>query len=522
MSGLTRRAMLWCGALLASSAAMVTGRAASAEPAGTAPAPASASASDETITFTLTVAGLGDYHYLPFQVPEGVNRVAVSMTKSRDASIGIGLFDQRGADYGSPGFRGVYGAEASSFFVAAHEASWAFRAGRIEPGTWTVVVPVFQAPAPTTLTITVTLSFGRQRPEAELGPEQSVVRDQPGWYRGDLHNHTVESSDARASGSAMTPAEYAAAMTRAGLDFVSLTDHNVTTANDALARAAGDADVLLIGGEEMTNWFHGHATVTGLAPGEWIDWRQRPAAVPLRQHERRIDAFFADVRRRDVYVSAAHPMAGHLSWQFLAEGVADPSLLPDGLEVWNGPYQPDDEATLAAWDKLLRAGHRVFGNGGSDLHGVANPAASALGAPTTVVYADTLSRRGVVAALRAGRSFITSAPDGPELYLSASGPDGQEAMVGGEVRGAASDSVVVSVLVRRGAGRTLLVRRDGAIVSAAPITSDEQTVRTSQPIGAGGYMRVELREAPSIDPGDPTAGKAGMAALTNPVFLIRH
>ncbi len=78
--------------------------------------------------------------------------------------------------------------------------------------------------------------------------------------------------DAWRSGSGLDPAEYAVAARRAGLDWVSLTDHNVTSQNRRLADSAGDRGVLLMGGEEMTNWFHGHA-ITGLRPGEWVDWR---------------------------------------------------------------------------------------------------------------------------------------------------------------------------------------------------------------------------------------------------------
>jgi hypothetical protein len=510
---LPRRGALRRGALLASG---ITG-------AGLVGLPRDASAAAESrIVLSATAAAAGHYLYLPFEVPAGVNRVAVSMTKAGDASMGIGLFDHRGPDYGSPGFRGIYGEEASSFFVTAREASRAFRAGRIEPGTWTVVIPVFRAPTPTPLTVTVTLGFGPQEASVRPGRQQGTVTNRPGWYRGDLHNHTTHSSDAYASGSALSPADYPAALRKAGLDWVVFTDHNVTVSNDDLARTAGRSGVLLIGGVEMTNWFHGHATVSGLAPGDWVDWRQRPVPVPLQAHERRIAAFFDDVRRHDCHVSAAHPASAHLSWQFLAEGLADPSLLPDGLEVWNGPFQPDDEAAIATWDTLLRAGHRIFANGGSDLHGAAHPQASALGAPTTVVYAESLSRQHVIAALRAGRCYITAEPAGPELYLRAAGPGGQREIVGGTVSGSADAPVAVSAEVRGGRGRVLTLLRDGVAVHTTPITTDPQVVELWQPIGPGGYLRAELRDEPRVKPSNPTNGRTGMAALTNPIFLTRR
>ena len=38
--------------------------------------------------------------------------------------------------------------------------------------------------------------------------------------------------------------------------------------------------VLLLAGEEVTNYFHGHATVSGIQPGEWFDFRQSPFGLP--------------------------------------------------------------------------------------------------------------------------------------------------------------------------------------------------------------------------------------------------
>ena len=104
-----------------------------------------------------TVAGIGEYVYLPFEVPAGVNRLDVSLTKSSsETKVGVGLFDHRGAGYQSPGFRGIYGEERSELFVAAHDASQSFLPTRIEPGTWTIVVPMFRALTPTDIAVTVT------------------------------------------------------------------------------------------------------------------------------------------------------------------------------------------------------------------------------------------------------------------------------------------------------------------------------------------------------------------------------
>lgn len=476
--------------------------------------------SSQTIVLTATALHIGQYLYLPFEVPGDVNRIDVSVTKQGDAITGVGLFDQQGAGYQSAGFRGVYGEERSQLYVAADSASQAFIPGTIEPGTWTVLIPVFRATVPTVVTVTVVLTFGAQQGAFVYGPAPDVVRDEPGWYRGDLHCHTPESSDAWRSGSALTPADWADTARRIGLDFLAMTDHNVVSQNFDLARSAG-SDVLLIAGEEMTNWFHGHATVTGIEVGDWLDWRQTPVGLPLPSGEPgvRIQRFLADAREMGAFVAAAHPLGLHLSWQFLADGDLDPLARPDSFEVWTGPFQPDDEAALLMWDDRLRRGWRVWANGGSDLHGVRNTNGFDAGTPTTVVYADQLSKAAIVRALKAGRCFVTRLPDGVELYLRAEGPGGQRQIVGGTIYGAATDTVDIEVLVRRAAGMRVLLLRDGVPLSVTSIQADEERVTATVPIGVGGYVRVEARGVPEVDPANPIAGRTDMEAFTNPIFL---
>lgn len=477
-------------------------------------------AATQTITLTATAAHMGQYLYLPFEVPGGVSRIDVSVTKQGDAKTGAGLFDHRGAGYQSAGFRGIYGEERSEFFVAAHEASQSFLPGAIEAGTWTVIVPVFSVTTPTEVTVTVVLTFGAAHGVPGLAPVPEVVLDAAGWYRGDLHCHTPESSDAWRSGSALTPSAWADTARELGLDFLAMTDHNVVTQNLGLRKAAG-SDVLLLAGEEMTNWFHGHATVSGIDVGDWLDWRQTPLGLPLPTGEpgARIQEFLATAREMGAFVSAAHPLGLHLSWQFLADGDLDPAARTDALEVWTGPFQPDDEAALVAWDDRLRRGWRVWANGGSDLHGVANTNGFQAGTPTTVVYAEQLSRSAIVQALRAGRCFVTRRPDGVEAYLRAEGPADQRQIMGGTIHGSPLDRVDIEVLIRRASGMRCVLIRDGAVVSVTPITSDEQRVTARVPIGAGGYVRAEVRGVPEVDPANPLAGRTDMEAFTNPIFL---
>ncbi len=269
----------------------------------------------------------------------------------------------------------------------------------------------------------------------------------------------------------------------------------------------------------MTNWFHGHATVSGLVDATgWLDWRQRPLGVPTREHEGRIADFLRTAHELGAYVSAAHPLLAHMAWQFFGEAGADRASRTDGLEVWSGQFGPDSEATLTLWDGMLADGWRIAANGGSDLYGTDNPFGLVAGTPTTVVYAERLERTALVGALRAGRSYITRVPEGVELELGAMGPDDQHVAMGGAIYGSAADLALFELRVHRAAGMRLVVTTGGQPGPAQPITDDSQTFRFSAPIVAG-YVRAEVRNAPEVPAGEPLAARADMEALTNPIYL---
>lgn len=165
-------------------------------------------------TITVTAEDTGTYKYLPFGVPRGANRLDVELVVNGEAKVGVGLFDWRGTEHQSFGFRGVYGEE---FFVGTKNSSLAFIPGNIRRGEWTVIVPVFRG-SPSEITVTIAFSYGHESNAPSLGQEAGVVKSAPGWYRGDQHCHTVHSSDAWASGSALTPAGWAQTAKEIGLD----------------------------------------------------------------------------------------------------------------------------------------------------------------------------------------------------------------------------------------------------------------------------------------------------------------
>ncbi len=81
----------------------------------------------------------------------------------------------------------------------------------------------------------------------------------------------------------------------------------------------------------------------------------------------------------------------------------DPARV-QAVEVVNGRDADTPYSGIPFWEQLLGAGASITAIGGSDNHDALLP--NGIGTPTTVVYADSLSEAGIVAALRRGRVFI--------------------------------------------------------------------------------------------------------------------
>ncbi|MEU6403072.1 CehA/McbA family metallohydrolase [Streptomyces sp. NPDC046985] len=287
--------------------------------------------------------GSPDYVYLPVEVPPGTREIAVSYAYDRPSAppgargnaLDVGLFDERGTAFGGRGFRGWSGGARTEFFVRADEATPGYLPGPVGAGLWHIALaPYTVAPRGLAYEVAVTLTRGEpgRAPRPVYPPDRAKGRGRA-WYRGDCHLHSVHSDGRRA------PAEIAAGARAAGLDFINSSDHNTTSSHAHWAEHAGD-DLLIMLGEEVTTR-NGHVLVVGAAPGAFADWR-------YRARDGRFAAVAREIRSAGGLVVPAHPYADCLgcAWKF---GYAQ----ADAAEVWNGPFTPDDETALAAWDALL-------------------------------------------------------------------------------------------------------------------------------------------------------------------------
>ncbi len=311
--------------------------------------------------------------------------------------------------------------------------------------------------------------------------EPSAASESPGqWLAGDFHVHTCYSHDVYCGPQDNEPGfeefytfgstvemQFCFAAAR-GLDFLLISDHNdVRSQSDPGFGACG---VMPVAGYEKS--LSGHAQMIGAHhiydPGD-----ETPEALT---------AMIDELHREGGAFQINHPAEGSVEFPHDADWGHDYDVVPDSVEVWNisrlwqppAPSGSSNDDAVRYWEGWLDRGYRIAATGGSDNHYVSTQAVQGVGQPTTWVYVTERSERGVIDALRAGRTFITNQPPalaGPRIYLEgdASGDGSYDAMVGDDVPAGAP----MRVRVEGAPGTLLRVLQDGGEKVSEPVPVTE-------------------------------------------------
>ncbi|WP_323014678.1 CehA/McbA family metallohydrolase [Devosia sp.] len=424
-----------------------------------------------TITTHITRAdqAKNPYFYIPFTVPPGTTRIDVSLAypKAEDCIIDLGAFDPRDTGYPSKeGFRGWSGGARDRFFIATDDATPGYVHGPIQPGDWTVILGLYKIPeAGAQASVTITLD---DAPRA-LAPQPArtfPVRQQAGWYKGDLHCHTFH-SDARGA-----PELLHAAARQAGLDFLAVADHNTITQRRYF-HPNSSPDLIFVRAMEVTTAI-GHANVYGV--DDWIDFRMTKGA----------DAH--------VLAGLVHEKGGLLSINHDKPTIPWDYDFPeaDCQEVWQSTWLAWNWVSLERYQARLASGLKLSAIGGSDFHQpdrLLPEGPLVLARPTTVLFLPELSEDAILAAMKSGHGYITESPTGPHLEMRAG-----DTPMGGAVAALSQ----VELHVRGAAGDILaLIDADGTRSETVIAGEDWQA---SLPVAAPQkFLRAEIVAGASRD-----------------------
>lgn len=439
---------------------------------------------DTTINLSGQVPTDGlDHFFLPFTVPANTQEIEIAHDdESPDNILDWGVYDPAG-------HRGWGGGNTEPVVINAQAASRAYTPGPITAGEWKVVVGKAKIVAPPG-TYKIVITF---RDVPTLAPQTrkpyvpvSALRKGPAWYAGDFHAHSRESGDAKP-----TLDEMVQAAKDVGLDFVEISDHNTVTQLDFFADAKTQG-ILLIPGIEYTS-YAGHANAIGAT--KWVDHKIGQPGVT-------IDGAADQIHAQGALFSINHPTLdlGDLcigcAWK---HALADTKI--DGVEIATGGWKQSgllfSPSAQAKWDAICATGRHIGAIGGSDDHSAGKATGardSAIGSPTTMVFADELSVAAILDAIKKGRTVVklqSSADPMVELFAG-------DAMIGDTV--AARGATLRAVVKGANVGDVVYWVKNGERQGSLDVTSADQTftLPVSAPKSGEDRYRFEVFAGPAM------------------------
>jgi hypothetical protein len=443
------------------------------------------------------------YRTVPFTVPAGTARITVQFEYTgRDSktTIDLGLLGPDGFR-GQDGFRGWSGGNKTLFTVSATDATPSYLPGPIRSGQWSLLLGIPNIRQDAHSEFTARVWFGREgEPYWLPAIANPPLRNEAGWYRGDLHMHDAHSDGGckNQTGTKVPCPLFLTVQAAAarGLDFIAITDHNTSSQANAIRELQPYFDrLLLLPGREITT-FSGHANLFGTAAP--LDFRVAG--------ERDWNALLRDAAALQGMVSINHPVrpSGEIcmgcGWTALP--AVDMSLL-QAVEVVNGMDADTPYSGIPFWESLLNSGNRLTAIGGSDNHDASQTAPGTgggpVGLPTTVVHAEALSMPAILAGLRAGHVFV-DVQGSRDRRLEFTARSGEvEARMGDALVALAGSGIEFNVRTENVVGGRVEVVQDGHVIAPdadLSIVQSTQEIRFSwQSDGKRHWLRVNVRGA---------------------------
>ena len=584
--------------LLATALVAAPAQAADCNPAG---AEDASFTTGPTITGTFSDDLEGGLVYLPFEVPQGTTAVRVrychdqpelqlpgQVPNAPKHTLDLGLYEAGDGGLWDMGeFRGWAGSSVRDVTVSPngfspdavyeedpdrHRQGFTTRGyepGPIPAGQWAVelgvagVVSQSEGDATGEVQFRVQIDFSNDalwasRPYEPAPYRSKPANPNPGWYAGDFHVHGEQepgnATMAETLGYAFAP--YGGE--GAGLDFVTLVDHNNVSAYDEIGRhRAAYPDKLVARSTEVTT-YRGH--MQNHTSGDLVDYRTGPLYVASVQNgavgpidaqaparparpaseilgEIRADGGFTQINHPTIFPSAIptfDDFCRGCPWDYSAQETGYGRV--DAIEVSTGPAglqtapfpgpNPFTPLAVQFWEDVIDAGGRnanhIAAVGSSDSHqarprSAINPVTNFQDAPigmaTTMVRMDELSERGLREGVRANHTYVKVwGADGPDVRLTARpAGGGAEAMIGDTLAAEEADfEARVQNLDAARAARpgtyTLVVFKDGSPYRTAQVPAGDEFVYEFPSDGVGRY-RLQVQREGAIE------------TVTSPIWL---
>lgn len=229
--------------------------------------------------------------------------------------------------------------------------------------------------------------------EVEVNVDVVITPKRFRYVKGDTHLHTYHSDGS------ISIDRHVDMCKESGLDYMFITDHNISSANYSLPK---DKGILVLPGVEY-GLEAGHMNILG-----------QTTSVPDFTWDKDNKCYYdviEHVKESPAGVGMNHPFCNDSPW------LLDKNMDFDWVEVWNGMWRPVNSKAVRWWNKELCKGRRIAAVGGSDNHHDNDPVIKP-GVPCTHAYVDELAGQKIVDALKNGHCYITLLPSEPEFHMS--------------------------------------------------------------------------------------------------------
>ena len=464
---------------------------------------------DLVLRGTVTYADRQTYLELPFTVGKDVTRLSVEFSyteRDKHTNLDLGVFD-------TERFRGWSGGNKSFFTISETDATPSYLPGVIVPGKWKLILGVPNIEEGIRSDYEAKIYFSHLNDPLEGSTfSQKPLREGAAWYRGDLHMHNAHSDGSckSQSGEKVPCPLYKTVEDAANrkLDFIAITDHNTMSQYNDMRELQPYFDkLLLMPGREVTT-FQGHANVFGTTA--FIDFRLTSPHVPT------VNKLLDQVQEVHGIISLNHPGspsgAACMGCGWTAPDTDFTRI--NAIEAINGGSLDGPRSGIPFWQDKLNKGFRLTAIGGSDNHDAdyGPSIRSAVGHPTTVVYAPKLTEEAILNGIRAGHVFIDIEGTQDRTLEFSANAGTTTASMGDSLASPTGQQVRFTIRMLGLENAHLEIIRDGdltTLVDASPIKTTEE-MRSFDYVSDGKrhWLRVNIRSA-----------EGSLLILGNPIYL---
>ena len=182
------------------------------------------------------------------------------------------------------------------------------------------------------------------------------------------------------------------------------------------------------------------------------------------------------------------------------------------IEAINGNNADNSLSGVPFWQRRLNDGFRATAVGGSDNHNASYEPTheSAIGKPTTVVWAKELSETAVLEGIRAGHVFVDVLGSRDRAMEFTASAGGETVMMGDVLKAPSGTGVKFRLTMTGLAGAHAEVVRDGEVRALGGAAAGAKEEREFEEVSDGKrhWVRVNVR-----------GGDGGLLVLGNPVYL---